>query len=96
MNILQLARVSFKKISGGQKSQPQSDKVLIPKGNEINELNEKRVNTYRLDEQQTENAEIRFTKATDPYRQAGGRNYWKMHVPPSQRPQWVKEECDLD
>jgi len=37
-----------------------------------------------------------FAAATDPYRKAGGRNYWKLHVPAEQRPDWVKEEYGLD
>ena len=35
--------------------------------------------------------ETRFTQMTDPYRVIGAKNYWKMHVPAEQRPQWVKE-----
>lgn len=49
--------------------------------NEINEINEKSIMTVQTC----------FTKATDPYRQAGGKNYWKLHVPADQRPRWVKE-----
>ena len=37
-----------------------------------------------------------FTRATDPYRGAGGRSFWKMHVPPDQRPEWVRKEYGLD
>jgi len=39
--------------------------------------------------------ETHFTKTTDPYKKAGGKNFWKMHVPPEMRPQWVKEVYGL-
>ncbi|MDO8487051.1 MAG: hypothetical protein Q7S45_02055 [Candidatus Curtissbacteria bacterium] len=55
-------------------------------GYEINENNEKRVTP----------SETRFTKANDPYRQVGGRNYWQLHVPVDQKPQWAKDIYGLD
>ena len=55
-------------------------------GGEISDISEKRVAS----------TETRFTRATDPYRAIGAKNYWKMHVTAPQRPLWVKELYGLD